>query len=158
MTQASRHRQLMPIYDSVPVVQDAWVAPNASLIGDVMVSKWATIWYNVTIRAETNAVRIGNFSSIGDGTTINATHALPHGLTASVNIGKNVTIEHGCSIHSCIIDDDAVIGAGSVIGQGARVERGAVVLPNSVVPPGRLVPGGQVWGGNTIAYVRDLSD
>ena len=106
----------MPLYDAIPNVQDAWVAPNASLIGEVMVGKWATIWYNVTIRAEMNAVRVGNFSSIGDGTNIYTLHALPHGLAASVNIGKNVTIEPGCSIHSCIIDDDAVIGADSVIG------------------------------------------
>ena len=158
LTQSSRHRQLMPIYDSIPVVQDAWVAPNATLVGDVIVSKWATVWYSVTIRADINAVRIGNFSTIGDGTTINSSHALPHGLTASVNIGKNVTIEQGCSIHSSIIDDDVVIGAGSVVGQGARIERGAVVLPNSVVPPGRLVPGGQVWGGNPIVYVKDLTE
>ena len=158
MTQSSRHRQQMPLYDSIPVVQDAWVAPNACLVGDVIVSKWATVWYNVTIRGEANAVRIGNFTSVGDGTSINATHALPHGLASSVNIGKNVTIEAGCSIHSCIIDDDAVIGAGSVVMQGARIERGAVVLPNSVVPPGRLVAGGQVWGGSPIKYVRDLTE
>ena len=112
----SRHRQLMPIYDSIPVVQDAWVAPNATLVGDVMVSKWATVWYNVTIKADINPVRIGNFSTIGDRTTINATHALPHGLASSVNIGKNVQVQPGCSLHSCIIDDDAVIGADTVIG------------------------------------------
>ena len=158
LTQTSRHRQTMPIYDAVPVVQDAWVAPNASLIGDVMVSKWATVWYNVTIRGEINPVRIGNFTTIGDGTSINAGHALPHGITSSVNIGKNVTIEAGCSIHSCIIDDDVVIGAGSVIGQGARIERGAVILPNSIVPHGRLIPGGQVWGGNPVTFVRELSE
>ena len=147
----------MPLYDAIPKVNDAWVAPNASLIGDVFVSKWATIWYNVTIRAEFNAVRIGHFSSIGDGTSINTSHALPHGLAASVNIGKNVTIENGCSINSCIIDDDCVIGANTVIGQGARLERGCVVLENSVVPPGRLIPAGQVWGGNPVTYVRDLT-
>jgi len=158
MQETSRHRQQLPLYDSVPQVQDAWVAPNAALIGDVVVSKWASVWYNVTIRAEYNAVRIGHFSSIGDGTSIYTAHALPHGLSASVNIGKNVTIENGCSIHSCIIDDDAVIGANSVVGQGARIERGAVVLANSVVPPGRLVPAGQVWGGNPIAFVRDLTE
>ena len=157
MQESSRHRQQMPLGDSVPEVSDAWVAPNASLIGDVIVSKWATIWYNVTIRAELNAVRIGNFTSIGDGTSIFSSHALPHGLASSVNIGKNVTIEAGCSINSCIIDDDCVIGAGSVIGQGARIQRGAVVLANSVVPPGRLIPAGQVWGGNPVAFVRELS-
>ena len=147
----------MPLYDAVPQVSDAWVAPNASLVGEVLVSKWATIWYNVTIRAEMNAVRIGHFSSIGDGTSIYTAHALPHGVSSSVNIGKNVSVGAGCSIHSCIIDDDCVIGANSVISQGCRVERGAVVLPNSVVPPGRLIPAGQVWGGNPVKFVRELS-
>ena len=148
---------MMPLYDSVPSVSNAWVAPNATLVGEVIVSKWATIWYNVIIRAERNAVRIGHFTSVGDGTSINSLHALPHGLSSSVNIGKNVTIEAGCAINSCIIDDDCVIGAGSVIGPGARIERGAVLLPNTIVPAGRLIPAGQVWGGNSAAYVRDLS-
>lgn len=112
---SSRHRQRMPLYDAIPKVDDAWVAPNATLVGEVIVSKWATVWYNVTIRAEMNAVRIGHFTSIGDRTSINSTHALPHGLASSVNIGKNVTIEAGCSINSCIIDDDCVIGANSVV-------------------------------------------
>ena len=142
MNESSRHRQMMPLYDCVPNVSNAWVAPNATLVGDVMVSKWATIWYNVTIRAEQNAVRIGHFTSIGDGTAINSLHALPHGLASSVNIGKNVTVEAGCCINSSIIDDDCVIGAGSVIGAGARIERGAVLLPNTIVPPGRLIPAG----------------
>ena len=124
LQETSRHRQRMPLYDAVPVVEDAWVAPNASLIGDVVVSRWATVWYNVTIRAELNAVRIGHFSSIGDNTTIYSAHALPHGISASVNIGKNVSVESGCVIHSCIIDDDCVVGAGTVIGEGARLERG----------------------------------
>lgn len=90
----------------------------------MLVSKWATVWYNVVIRAEFNPVRIGHFSSIGDGTVINTANSLPHGLSASVNIGKNVTVEPNCSLYSCIIDDDVVIGHGSVIMQGARLERG----------------------------------
>ena len=62
-----------------------------------------------------NPVRIGHFSSIGDGTVINTACSLPHGLSQSVNIGKNVTIEPRCSIYSCIIDDDCVIGNNTVI-------------------------------------------
>ena len=150
MQDTSRHRQKLPLYDSIPIVQDAWVAPNASLIGDVFISKWATIWYNVTIRGEMNAVRVGNFSTIGDGTSIYTCHALPHGISASVNIGKNVIIEPGCSIHSSIIDDDVVIGENCVVGAGSRIERGAQLLPHSIVPPGRLIPAGQLWGGNSV--------
>lgn len=111
-------------------------------MGEVIVSKWATVWYNVTIRAELNPVRIGYFSSIGDNTTITTACALPHGLACSVNIGKNVTVEQNCSIYSSIIDDDVVIGAGSVIMPGARLERGCQILPNSVVTPGKLIPAG----------------
>lgn len=111
----------------------------------------------MTIRGELNPVRIGHFSSIGDNTVINTAQALPHGLAASVNIGKNVTIEANCSIYSCIIDDDVVIGHNSVIMPGAKLERGCQILPNSVVQPGRLVPAGQVWGGNPIKFVRELT-
>ena len=148
----------MPLYDCIPQVKGAWIAPNASLVGNVAVSQWATVWYNVVIRAELNAVRIGHFTSIGDGTTIYTLHSLPSGLASSVNIGKNVVVESGCVINSCIIDDDCVIGQNSVIGAGARVERGAVILPNSVVPPGRLIPAGQVWGGNSVKFVRNLTE
>lgn len=127
------------------------------IVGEVIVSKYSTIWYNVVIRAEYNPVRIGHFSSIGDGTTINTACSLPAGISASVNVGKNVTIEPNCSIYCCIIDDDVVIGHNTVIMQGARIERGAYVLPNSVVPPGRLIPAGQVWGGNPVTFVRELT-
>ena len=90
LQETSRHRQTMPLYEAVPQTESAWVAPNASLIGDVHLSKWSTVWYNVTIRGEMNAVRVGHFSSIGDATTISTNHALPHGICSSVNIGKNV--------------------------------------------------------------------
>ena len=135
----------------------AWVAPNASLIGDVMVSNYATIWYNCTLRAEYNPIRIGHFSSIGDACTMFTAHSLPQGIAASINIGKNVTIEHNVNLHSCIIDDDVVVGHNSVIMQGARLERGCQILPNSIVGPGRLIPAGQMWGGNQVKFVKDLS-
>ena len=62
-----------------------------------------------------NPVRIGHFTSIGDKTTIHTNHSLPHGLSASVNIGKNVQVGNNCNIHSCIIDDDVVVGHNVVI-------------------------------------------
>ena len=59
LQESSRHRQVMPLYEAVPQTTESWIAPNAALVGDVFVSKWATVWYNVTIRAEHNPVRIG---------------------------------------------------------------------------------------------------
>lgn len=96
-------------------MKGAWVASNATLVGSVWISKFATVWYGATIRAEINPVRIGNFSSIGDRTTIHTNHSLPHGMVASCNIGKNVTVEANCSLHSCLIDDDCVVGTNSIV-------------------------------------------
>lgn len=101
-------------------------------------------------------IRIMNFSSIGDNTVIHTAPSLPTGMSAKVYIGYNVTIGSGCTLYSCHIADDVVIGDKTVILEGARVEKAAMVLPNSVVPPGRLIPAKQLWGGNPVEYIKDL--
>ena len=74
----SRHRKILPLYGQLPQTASAWVAPNSSLVGSVFLSKYATVWYGVTIRGDVNPVRIGHFTSIGDGCTINTNHSLAH--------------------------------------------------------------------------------
>ena len=81
-----------------------------------------------------------NFSSIGDNTVIHTAPALPTGMSANVYIGYNVTIVAGCTLYSCHIQDDVVVGDKSVILEGARLEKGCMIAPGSVVPPGRLIP------------------
>ncbi len=130
----SRHRTKLPLYDLMPVTENAFVAPNATLgkgsgngpVGEVVVAQYATVWYNAVIRGEINAVRIGCFSSIGDNTVIHTAASLPTGVPASVNIGTNVIIANNCSLYSCIIDDDCFVGAKSTILEGARMERGRI--------------------------------
>ena len=158
MQTLSRHQQILPLYNHKSDVRNSWIAPNAHLLGRVIVSPWVTIWYNAVLRAELNTIRIGHFSSIGDGTVINSTISTPIDVPASVNIGKNVVIGDNCSINSCMIDDEAVIGSKTVIGEGVVIERGAEIQANSIVPPGVLIPAGQLWGGNTIKYIRDLTE
>jgi carbonic anhydrase/acetyltransferase-like protein (isoleucine patch superfamily) len=97
-----------------------------------------------------------NFSSIGDNTVIHTAASLPTGMPAKVYIGYNVTIGAHCTLYSCYIDDDVMIGDGAVILEGARIEKGAMVAPGSVVPPGRLIPSKQLWAGNPVEYVKDL--
>jgi carbonic anhydrase/acetyltransferase-like protein (isoleucine patch superfamily) len=154
----SRHRKELPVYPYRPQTKGAWVAPNASLVGNVQVSQWATIWYNATLRAEQNAVRIGHFSSIGEGTVLNSNVSLPLNVPQSVNVGKNVTIGRNCSILSSVIDDDVVIGDNVTISEGCVIERGSRIEDGAIVPPGRLIPAGQLWGGNPATFVRELSE
>ena len=154
----SRHRKELPVYPHRPTTKGAWVAPNAALVGNVQVSQWATVWYNATLRAETNAIRVGHFSSIGEGTTLNSNVSLPINVPQSVNVGKNVTIGRNCSILSSVIDDDVVIGDNVTISEGCVLERGCEIEDGAVVPPGRLIPSGQLWGGNPAVYMRDLTE
>ena len=88
----NRHQTFMPLYEQKPNVRNAWVAPNATLLGRVLVSPWATIWYGAVLRAEIHTIRIGHFSSIGDGSVLYSSVSMPIGVAPSVNIGKNVVV------------------------------------------------------------------
>jgi len=154
----SRHRSIMALYDLSPMIlMNTYIAPNATVVGEVMVGAGSQIWYGAVVRGDLNAIRIGNYTTIGDNTVIHTASALPTGIPASVNIGNNVNIQNGCTLYSCTIDDEVQVGFKSIILEGAKIERGAMIAPNSVVPPGRLIPAQQLWAGNPVEYVRDLT-
>ena len=88
----SRAQQILPLFEHKPDVRNAWIAPNAHLLGRVLVSPWATIWYGAVLRAELNTIRIGHFSSVGDGTVMHSTVSMPINVPPSIDIGKNVII------------------------------------------------------------------
>jgi len=137
----SRHRNIMNMSDLKPIILvDSYVAPNATIIGEVVVGCESAVWYGAVIRGDMNAIRIGNNTSIGYNTVIHTATSLPTGIPASVNIGSHVIISNNCTLFSCTIDDEVHIGAKTIILEGAKIERGSVVGPNSVVPPGRLIP------------------
>jgi carbonic anhydrase/acetyltransferase-like protein (isoleucine patch superfamily) len=154
----SRHRQIMLIDGNKPSIDFGFIAPNSTLAGEVYISPYASVWYNASLRAELNPIRIGSYSSVGDQTTLFTACSLPNGIPSSITIGKNVVIQEKCTIYPCIIDNNVFIGANSVIGEGVKIEQGAMIAPNSYVPHGRLVPGKQLWGGNPIKYIRELTE
>ena len=152
----TKHRNIMPIYDLWPSIGKSFVAPNASVIGEVFLGHDVIIWYNTVLRGDINKIRILDLSVIGEHTVIHTAASIPTAAAASVNIGMNVYVGPRCTLYSCTIDDYAWVGAGSVVLEGARIEKGAMLAPGSVVPPGRLIPAKQLWAGNPVQYVRDL--
>ncbi len=96
-----------------------------SIVGEVRIRRWSTVWYNCVVRGDINRVDIHNFTSIGDNTVIHTAAAIPTGMPAKVYIGRNCTIGRGCTLYSCHIEDDVVIGDKCVILEGARIEKGA---------------------------------
>jgi carbonic anhydrase/acetyltransferase-like protein (isoleucine patch superfamily) len=126
----------------IPHVDDsAWIAENASIIGDVTIGEDCSIWYSAVLRADESAIRIGKRSNIQDNATV-------HGDRAQVvYIGDDVTIGHNAIVHSCTIGNGTVVGMGAVvlneavIGEGCVIAAGAVVMSKMTVPPNTMVAG-----------------
>jgi len=174
--EVTKHRSKLPLYDLEPISENAWIAPNSTIgkrglnnsgiVGEVLLKRFVSVWYNCVIRGDINRVMyfhlliiphsINHYSSIGDKTVIHTAASLPTGMSSEVFIGHNVTVHNGCTLYSCHIEDDVVIGAKSVILEGARLEKGCMIAPGSVVPPGRLIPAKTLWAGNPVEYVKDL--
>ncbi|OQR84644.1 hypothetical protein ACHHYP_13114 [Achlya hypogyna] len=155
----SRHRQIMNLYDKVPnVAFDSWVAPSASVIGDVEICNDASVWYGVVIRGDLNKVSIGNRTNIQDRTVIHTSSTTTPGLAPGASIGNDVTVGHGCILYSCTIENNCLIGMGSIVLDGALVESNSILAAGTVVPPGRRIPSGQLWAGSPAQYVRDVTE
>jgi len=135
----------MPIFafgDKLPrIAADAFVAPTASIVGDVEIGAAASVWFGATVRGDFGSIRIGAGSCVQDNAVV---HSAPEELTV---VGTRVAVGHGAVLEACIVEDGAVIGTGAVVLHGARVGAGSVVAAGSVVlaeqeiPPGVLVAG-----------------
>lgn len=86
----SKHRMKVPLYDIEPQIENCWIAPNATIVGEVRIRRWASVWYNSVVRGDINQVTIGRFSSVGDNTVIHTAASLPTGMSANCEIGHNV--------------------------------------------------------------------
>jgi carbonic anhydrase/acetyltransferase-like protein (isoleucine patch superfamily) len=127
----------MPLFSfegvSPTVHPDAWIAPTATLIGDVVVEKDASVWYGAVVRADFGKIVIREGANIQDNSVI-------HVNDGTCEVGKDATVGHLCLVHDCTIGDQALIGNGSTvldkaqIGARALVAAGATVTPASVVP------------------------
>jgi carbonic anhydrase/acetyltransferase-like protein (isoleucine patch superfamily) len=128
----------MPLFSfegvSPTVHPDAWIAPTATLIGDVVIEKDVSIWYGVVIRADFGRIVVREGANIQDNSVL-------HVNTGTCEIGRNVTVGHMCLVHDCTVGEQALIGNGSTvldqatIGARALVAAGATVGPNTEVPP-----------------------
>lgn len=140
---------------------DTFIAPSASVIGDVTNWDQSSVWYKAVVRADsTHSITIGFSSSVGEGSVVNTltgSAELESGLPPDTHIGHYVTIGSGCILKSCRIDDLVVVGDKCTILEGALVENHVILEPGTVVAPYQRIPSGQKWGGNPAAYVADLS-
>ena len=115
-----------------------WIAPNASVIGEVNLERDASVWFNAILRADNEPITIGEGSNVQDGAII---HTDP-GFACS--IGKKVTVGHMAMLHGCSIGDGSLIGIGSVVLNGAKIGKNCIIGSKALVTEGMDVPDGSM--------------
>ena len=145
---------IVPHKGFVPkVARSAFIAANATLVGDVEIGENASIWFGVILRGDGPGIRIGENSNLQDGTVV---HVAARGLMTVV--GRNVTVGHKALLHACEVQDGAFIGMNSTVLDGAVVESEAMVAAGALVTPGKVVRRGELWAGNPARKLRELTE
>lgn len=145
---------LLPYGERFPEIADsAFIAPRATVIGDVVIGPKSSVWFGCTLRGDVNSIRIGARSNIQDGTVIHVTRG-----GHATHIGDDVLVGHTCIIHACTLESGSFVGMGATVMDGAVVESGAMVAAGALVTPGKRVPRGELWAGNPAKFKRPLSE
>lgn len=110
--------------------EDCFLAVNATIVGDVVLGKGCSIWFNSVLRGDVNSIRIGNNVNIQDGSVLHTLYQ-----KSTIEIGDNVSVGHNVTLHGCHIRDYALIGMGSVVMDDVVVGEGAIVAAGSVSCP-----------------------
>lgn len=149
----------MNVYDKAPKVdKDAFVAPSASIIGNVNVGHASSIWYGCVLRGDVNSISIGSGTNIQDNSLVHVAKSNLAGKVLPTIIGNNVTVGHSAVLHGCTVEDEAFVGMGATLLDGVHVEKNAMVAAGSLVRQNTRIPCGEVWGGNPAKFLRKLTE
>jgi carbonic anhydrase/acetyltransferase-like protein (isoleucine patch superfamily) len=130
---------------------DYWIAPDAMVIGSVVLEPNASVWFGCIVRADNDVVTIGENSQLQDGCVLHVDPGFP------VTIGRNVSVGHMAMLHGCTIGDGSLIGIKSVILNGAKVGRNCLIGASSLITEGKEIPDGSLVVGSPGKVVRALS-
>ncbi len=130
---------------------DYWIAPNATVIGSVVLENNASLWFNVVVRGDNDLITIGENSQVQDGSVLHADPDLP------ITLGKNVSVGHMAMLHGCTIGENCLIGIKSVIMNGAVVGKNCLVGANTLIAENKTIPDGSLVLGSPGKVVRQLS-
>lgn len=138
------------VYPQIP--GSCFVAPNAAIVGDVVMGDDCSIWFNAVVRGDVNSISIGNKVNIQDGACIHCTFE----KTKTV-IGNNVSIGHNAIVHGCKVADNVLIGMGAIVMDNAVVVENSIIAAGAVVLEGTEVPAGSIFAGVPARKVKDIS-
>ncbi|MFT4914045.1 MAG: carbonic anhydrase/acetyltransferase-like protein (isoleucine patch superfamily) [Brevundimonas sp.] len=134
----------------LPSDGEYWIAPNATVIGDVTLKPGASVWFGAVVRGDNDPITIGRDTNIQDGSVLHSDPGEP------LTIGDNVTVGHMVMLHSCAIGDNTLIGIGSVILGRARIGNNCLIGANTLITEGKVIPDNSLVMGQPGRVVRQL--
>jgi carbonic anhydrase/acetyltransferase-like protein (isoleucine patch superfamily) len=144
---------ILPVAGHTPRVHpESWVAPNATLIGQVVLAAGSSAWYGAILRAEAESIEIGAGTNIQDGVTIHVDPGFP------VRVGAGISVGHNAVLHGCTVEDDSLVGMGAVVLNGAVIGAGSLIAAGAVVPQGAVIPPRSMVAGVPGKVRRELTE
>jgi carbonic anhydrase/acetyltransferase-like protein (isoleucine patch superfamily) len=129
-----------------------FIAPNATIVGDVVCGDECSFWFNAVIRGDVNSIRIGNKVNIQDGAVIHCTYQ----KTKTI-LGNNVSIGHNAIVHGSKVDDNVLIGMGAIVMDNCEIGSNSIIAAGAVLTEGTVVPSGCIYAGVPAKKVKDIS-
>ncbi|MGN6511524.1 MAG: gamma carbonic anhydrase family protein [Chitinophaga sp.] len=131
---------------------NCFIAPNATIVGDVVLGKDCSVWFNAVVRGDVNSIRMGDKVNIQDGAVIHATYE----KTKTV-IGNNVSVGHNAIVHGCTVEDNVLIGMGAIVMDNVHVGSNTIIAAGAVVLEGTQVEAGCIYAGVPAKKVKTIS-
>ncbi|HET7118612.1 MAG TPA: gamma carbonic anhydrase family protein [Hanamia sp.] len=133
--------------------KNCFIAPNATLCGDVIMGDECSVWFNAVIRGDVNSIRMGNKVNIQDGAVIHCTY-----LKSITHIGNNVSIGHNAIVHGCVIEDNVLVGMGAIIMDHAKIGSNSIIAAGAVVLENTVVEAGSIYAGVPAKKLKNISE
>ncbi len=144
---------ILPVKGVMPEIPEScFVAPNATIVGDVIMGEDCSIWFNAVVRGDVNSIRMGNKVNVQDGAVIHCTYQ-----KTKTNLGNNVSIGHNALVHGCTVADNVLIGMGAIVMDNVEIGEGSIIAAGAVVLEGTKVPAGSIFAGVPAKKVKDIS-
>ncbi|NDW10499.1 gamma carbonic anhydrase family protein [Dysgonomonas sp. 520] len=131
--------------------ENTYLAENATIIGDVVIGRDCSIWFNTILRGDVNSIKIGNRVNIQDGSVLHTLYQ-----KSTIEIGDDVSVGHNVVIHGAKVENGALIGMGAIVLDHAVIGEGAIIAAGSVVLSGTQVEPGSIYAGTPAKFVKNV--
>jgi carbonic anhydrase/acetyltransferase-like protein (isoleucine patch superfamily) len=132
---------------------NCFIAPNATIVGDVTMGNNCSVWFNAVIRGDVNTITIGDETNIQDGAVIHATY-----IKAATTIGNRVSIGHNAIVHGCLVSDNVLIGMGAIVMDHAVVEEYCIIAAGAVVLENTICESGYIYAGTPAKKIKPITE